>query len=93
VDQAPSITSASSGTATVGTAFSFKVKTTGYPAATLGESGALPGGMTFKPKAGGKAVIKGTPASGSQGTYVITLHAANDVGSDASQSFTLTVNP
>jgi large repetitive protein len=91
VDQAPAITSASSATAKVGTSFTFKVKTSGYPAATLSETGALPGGLTFKPKAGGKAVITGTPATGSQGTYNITLNASNGVGSGASQSFTLTV--
>jgi hypothetical protein len=93
VDQAPAITSASSATATVGTAFKFKVKSSGYPAATLSESGTLPQGLTFKPKTGGKAVITGTPASGSQGTYHVTLNASNGIGSPASQPFTLTVDP
>jgi hypothetical protein len=93
VDQAPSITSAASSAATVGTSFTFKVKTSGYPAATVSESGALPGGLTFKPKIGGKAVITGIPASGSQGTYHITLNASNGIGSAASQAFALTVNP
>jgi large repetitive protein len=93
VDQAPSITSAASKTVTVGKSFKFTVKTSGYPAATLSESGALPGGVTFKRKSGGKALISGTPASGSQGTYDITINASNSVGPGASQSFTLTVAP
>ncbi len=93
VDQAPAFTSASAVTATTGTSFKFKVKTSGYPAATLSESGPLPSGVTFKPKKGGKAVITGTPASGSQGTYEITLNASNGVASGASQTFTLTVDP
>jgi hypothetical protein len=93
VDQAPTFTSAAAKTATVGVSFTFRVKASGYPAATLTESGALPGGMTFKPKAGGKAVISGIPASGSQGSYDLTFNASNGIGTGASQSFTLTVDP
>ncbi len=91
VDQAPVFTSPVTATATMGTAFTFKVKTSAYPAAAVSESGALPAGLTFKAKAGGKATISGTPAKGSQGTYAITLGASNGIGTDASQSFTLTV--
>ncbi len=40
VDQAPVFTSPASATATIGTVFSFKVKTSGFPAATLSENGA-----------------------------------------------------
>jgi large repetitive protein len=92
VDQASAFTSTSSATGKVGTSFRFTVKTSGYPAAALSESGPLPGGLSFKAKKGGKAVIAGTPASGTQGTYDITLNATNGVGSGASQSFTLTVD-
>lgn len=93
VDQAPAFSSGASSTATVGSAFKFKVKTSGYPAATVSESGTLPAGLTFKAKSGGKAVISGTPAAGSQGNYYITFGATNGVGNKASQFFTLTVNP
>jgi hypothetical protein len=93
VDQAPIFTSPAAKTATVGTAFTFKVKTSANPAATVTESGALPGGLTFTAKGKGKAVIAGTPAKGSQGTYGITLNASNGIGAGASQSVTLTVDP
>ena len=39
-------------------------------------------------------VLSGTPADGTAGTYAITITASNGVGSNATQSFTLTVgNP
>jgi hypothetical protein len=89
VDEAPAITSRSSAIATVGTAFSFKVKATGFPAPTLSESGFLPPGLTFTAM-NGNAKIAGTP--GSAGTYDITINASNGVGSGASQPFVLTVS-
>jgi hypothetical protein len=39
----------------------------------------------------GTATLSGTPATGSAGTYALTIKAHNGVGTDASQSFTLTV--
>ncbi|HEY6786529.1 MAG TPA: putative Ig domain-containing protein, partial [Trebonia sp.] len=93
VQQAPSITSASSATFTAGTAGSFSVTSTGSPAATLTESGALPSGVTFTSNGNGTATLAGTPASGTAGSYPVTITAANGVGTNATQSFTLTVNP
>ena len=90
---APAITSASAATFTVGTAGSFTVMTTGNPVATVTESGALPSGVTFTPSASGTAILAGTPAAGSQGSYPIMITAANGVGANATQAFTLTVNP
>jgi hypothetical protein len=92
VQQAPAITSGSSTTFTTGTAGSFSVTTTGSPAATVTESGALPSGVTFVNNGNGTATLSGTPASGTNGSYPITITAANGVGSNATQSFTLTVN-
>ena len=92
VQQAPAITSASSATFTVGTAGSFSVTSTGSPAATFTESGALPSGVTFTSNGNGTATLAGTPAAGTNGSYPITITAANGVGSNATQSFTLTVN-
>jgi hypothetical protein len=91
VDQAPVITSAASAHASVGTAFSFKVKTTGFPTATVSESGALPAGLIFTANSNGTATISGTPAPGSDGTYDITINASNGVGSPAAQLLVLTV--
>ena len=62
---------------------------TGTPAPTLGETGALPTGVTFTPATG---VLAGTPAAGTVGTYSITITAQNGTTPNATQSFTLTVN-
>jgi Putative Ig domain len=90
---APTITSGNATTFTVGTAGTFSVTSTGSPAATLTESGALPSGVTFTGNGNGTATLAGTPAAGASGTFPITITAANGVGSNATQSFTLTVNP
>ncbi len=89
VDQAPAITSGASATFTTGTAGSFSVAATGFPAPALGESGALPSGVTFNTSTG---ALSGTPAAGTGGTYSISITAGNGVGSGASQTFTLTVD-
>jgi large repetitive protein len=47
VDQAPSITSADTTTFVIGTAGSFQVTASGFPASTFTETGALPGGVTL----------------------------------------------
>ena len=90
---APAITSASSATFTVGTQGSFSVMTTGNPAAAITESGALPSGVTFIDNKDGTAILSGTAAAGTNGSYPFTITAANGVGSNATQGFTLTVNP
>ena len=87
---APSITSGSSASSIVGTAFSFTVTTTGAPAPALTETGALPAGIIFTDNGNGTATIAGTSTSGSGGSYPITITASNGVGSNATQSFTLT---
>jgi hypothetical protein len=89
VNQAPAITSASSTGFTVGSAGSFTVTATGYPAPTLAIAGSLPSGVTFVPATG---VLSGTPATGTGGSYPLTFTATNGVGMPAQQSFTLTVN-
>ena len=86
---APTITSASSTTFTVGTAGTFTVTATGNPTPTLSQTGTLPTGVSFNATTG---VLSGTPAAGTGGTYPITFTAQNGVAADATQSFTLTVN-
>ena len=66
--------------------------TTGSPAPSITESGALPSGMTFKDNGNGTATISGTPASGSQGSYPVTLSATNSSGSTATLALAITVN-
>ena len=92
VNQAPAITSGSSTMFTVGTAGSFTVTTTGTPTPSLSESGALPSGVTFASNGNGTGTLSGTPASGTAGSYALTITASNGVGTAASQSFTLTVS-
>src|SRR5439155_1208299 len=89
VNQAPAITSANSTTFKVGTAGTFTVTASGFPASTFSETGALPSGVTFN---GNTGVLSGTPAANTSGTYPITFTASNGIGSNATQNFTLTVN-
>ena len=89
--EAPSITSATAATFSTGVADSYVVTTTGYPAATLTETGALPAGMTFVDNANGTATIAGTPDATSAGTYPVTLSATNASGSTVTLSLVITV--
>jgi hypothetical protein len=89
----PSITSASAVQAQVSRRFSFVVTATGIPLATLTESGGLPKGVTFTADKNGRATLAGTPARGTQGTYVIRILASNGVGTPARQRLTLMVSP
>jgi hypothetical protein len=94
---APAITSPSSTTFTAGTAGSFTVEATGTPPAptlTLSDGGAsLPSGVSFVDNGDGTATLSGTPAAGSAGSYPFTITAANGVSPNATQAFTLTVEP
>ena len=91
VQQAPVITSANAATFTVGTAGSFSITTTGSPVAAITSSGSLPSGVTLTDNQDGTATLAGTPATGTRGSYPITITAANGVPPNATQSFTLTV--
>ncbi len=64
----------------------------GNPAPSFTESGALPGGVTFTDNGNGTATLAWTTATSAPGIYHITITAHNGVGSDATQSFTLTIN-
>ena len=75
VQSAPAITSANSTTFTVGSAGSFSVTTTGMPTAALSEVGTLPSGVTLSDNGDGTATLSGTPATGTGGTYPITITA------------------
>jgi autotransporter-associated beta strand protein len=92
VDQSASITSANNATFTVGNAGNFSVQTTGFPKPSLTESGSLPGGVSFTDNGNGTASLAGTPNANTGGTYTLTITAHNGIGTDATQSFTLTVD-
>lgn len=84
---APTITSAAATTFTVATAGTFSVVGTGAPAPTFSASGALPAGVTLS----SAGVLAGTPATGTAGTYPVTITASNGTLPNATQAFTLTV--
>ncbi len=90
VDQAASITSASTATFAAKSTGSFSVTAAGYPVPTLTKTGDLPSGLSFAPGTNGTATLAGTPAAGTQGTYPITITATGT--GTATQSFTLVVN-
>jgi hypothetical protein len=91
VNQAPAFTSASATTFSATVQGSFPVTASGSPAPTLSENpnDVLPSGVTFTASTG---LLAGKPAAGSGGTYTLHFTAHNGVGTDATQTFTLTVN-
>ena len=91
VGQAPVITSGASTTFTVGTAGSFALTATGFPAPTFSVTGSLPAGVTVTDPTPFEWELSGTPAVGSGGVYPITINADNGVGATVQQTFTLTV--
>jgi len=87
----PSITSAASTTFTSGTPGTFTVTTSGSPTAAISETGPLPIGVSFTDNGNGTATIAGT--AGLAASYPITITAQNGASPNATQSFTLNVNP
>jgi len=92
ITEAPDFTSSDNTTFTVGTAGTFTIQTSGFPAAAISTADSLPSGVTLTDNGDGTATLGGTPATGYGGEYTLTLEAANGVSPDASQTFTLTVN-
>lgn len=90
---APSITSVNTATFTVGIADTFSVTTTADPTAAISFTGTLPSGVGLVDNGNGTATLSGTPALGTQGSYSLTITASNGVAPEATQSFTLVVNP
>ncbi len=94
VHQAPVLSGPAGATYTVGqpggpTTFT---QTSGHPTAVLSSLGLLPGGIGFTDHGDGTGSYAGTPASGTGGTYPLTVKGANGTGPDATAPFTLTVN-
>jgi len=93
IGQPAGITSANSATFTVGTASTFSVTMSGFPAPTLSDGGyTLPSGLSLTNQGNGIATLAGNAAPGAGGTYTFTLTAHNGIGADATQTFTLTVD-
>jgi hypothetical protein len=91
VGTVPVFTSAASAAAVTGSPFSFNVTTTGFPAATITQTGTLPTGITFTAGANGAATLTGTAVNAQAGqSFPLTLTATNLAGV-ATQTFTLSV--
>ena len=70
----------------------YTVTTTGFPAAAITETGRCPAGHVVHRQQGRHGTISGTPATGSAGTYPVTITATNASGSTATLALTITVN-
>jgi hypothetical protein len=90
VDAPPAISIALNANFTVESEGSFVVTTTGFPTASITESGTLPNGITFLDRGDGTATFSGTATT--FGTFPITITAHNGIGQDTTQIFTLTVS-
>jgi hypothetical protein len=88
----PSVTSANAVSFPTQQVGSFTVCATALPTATITEAGTLPSGVSFVDNGDGTGTLSGTPAAGTEGAYPVTFTAANGDGSNAVQSFTLTVS-
>jgi alpha-tubulin suppressor-like RCC1 family protein len=96
ITRPPALVATTAATATTGKAFRLAIKVTGYPAPALAETGRLPRGLAFTSKTitgtTKDAVIAGTPAAGTAGTYPLTITATSSSGK-ATARLTLTVTP
>jgi len=88
---APEILSGGAATFIVGSPGWFMVAAVGSTLPALSHSGTLPSGVIFIDNGDGTANLAGIPDPGTQGSYPITITAANGVSPDAAQNFTLTV--
>jgi alpha-tubulin suppressor-like RCC1 family protein len=88
VRQLPVVTSATTARLAAGTAGSFRITATGFPAPKVRYSGTLPHGVTFHPAT---ATFSGTPGAGTEGDYAIIIVARNQAGT-VIQNLTLTVS-
>ena len=85
---APAFTSANAVTFPNGMNGSFQFTATGYPAPTFSvTTGTLPSGLTLSPS----GLLSGITTT--TGTATLTVTATNGVGTPATQSFSITVNP
>jgi hypothetical protein len=84
---APVFTSAASTTFTALNAGSFAVTATGDTPITYTEAGTLPTGVTLA----SNGTLAGTPATGTAGSYPVTIKATDAHSNAATQFFTLTV--
>jgi YVTN family beta-propeller protein len=91
VTSAPAIRKIGEISVKVGAALRLTVRTTGYPAPALAESGPLPAALSFTDNGNGTAVVTGTlTASSGGGRYPVTITATNSSGT-ATRHFIIVV--
>jgi hypothetical protein len=93
VREAPELTGPTAARFVTGSAGTVGFSADGYPQAALTATGALPPGLTFVDNGNGTATLSGTAATGSDGTYPITVTASNGVDPDAVIHLSLEVVP
>jgi hypothetical protein len=91
VPEAPTITSAATGSFMVGTAGTFTITATGTPTPSFTLTGAQPSWLSFLDNTDGTATLSGTPDADSDLSYSFTITARNGVSPNATQEFILTV--
>jgi Putative Ig domain len=89
--EAPTITSAATGSFKVGMAGTFTITATGTPTPSFTLTGAQPSWLSFVDNTDGTATLSGTPDADSDLSYSFTITARNGVSPIATQDFTLTV--
>jgi hypothetical protein len=88
IAKAPAFTSPNKVSFAVGVNSSFTLTASGYPASSFANTaGTLPQGLSLTPA----GVLSGMPASGTAGRSTLTFSASDGFGTNATQTFTLTV--
>lgn len=87
----PIITSADSTSVGENSSLDFIVTTSGNPTPSVSEIGTLPSGVYFSHDNDGVGELYGSPATGTSGSYPITLIASNAYGASSTQNFVLEV--
>jgi hypothetical protein len=88
---APKVTSRACSTFYAGIPRRVRITTSGYPTASVTETGALPTGVFFSDNGNGTATLWGTPAPGSEGTYELSISASNGTNPPATQHYLVIV--
>ncbi|HTW98113.1 MAG TPA: hypothetical protein VMD59_05010, partial [Acidimicrobiales bacterium] len=88
---APTVTSASSASGTVGQPFSLAVAANGTPTPAVSLSGDLPAGLSYTAGSNGAGTISGTPAA--SGDFTIDVQASNGVAPAATTELSIDVAP
>lgn len=84
-------TSKAKHTVHTGVSFSYPITTRyGYPTPTITASSGLPGWARLTDHGNGTATLAGTPETGAERIYAITITADNGIGPAVNQTFVLT---